>query len=367
MSDKKEKQAINLKKTFQKKERFLYLGSIFFLFCVFVFSFCLGRYPLSCLDVLSSLGRGITHWINQVELALGIPVEVSAWPSRVEDTMVWMVRMPRIFAAVLAGSALALSGATYQGLFRNPMVSPDILGVSAGASFGSCLMMLLNQGYLMIQVGAFVMGLGAVILSYLLSKSIGRGHSSTLLLVLCGMTVNALFQAFVSITKYLADTDSQLPEMTYWLMGSLAKASISNVFYFAGITAIFSVPLLLLRWRLNILSFDEDEARMMGVNTSALRLICIICSSMLTASVVSMAGTIGWVGLMIPHIVRFLSGPNNKTLLPISMTIGASFLLIVDNLCRTLLAYEIPLGVLTSLMGVPFFIIVLFRQKRGSI
>ena len=329
------------------------------LFSVFVLSFHSGRYNISISDVLASLSSGIQHGFWWIGSRVGIAMKEPAWMTGTIDTVIWRVRMPRIFAAILVGSALSVSGATYQGLFRNPMVSPDILGASAGASVGACLMMLFNMGSLMVQIAAFLMGIFAVALSYFLSKSISRGGNLILLLVLCGMTVNTLFQAFVSITKYLADTEEQLPAMTYWLMGSLAKVSYKDLKF-------FMIPFLILRWRLNLLSFGEDEAKAMGVDVSTVRIICIISATLLTAAVVSIAGTIGWVGLMIPHLVRFISGPNNKTLIPFSLLTGALFMLVVDNVCRSLLAYEIPLGVLTSLIGAPFFLYILFRTRGNA-
>ncbi|MBQ8930296.1 MAG: iron ABC transporter permease [Oscillospiraceae bacterium] len=321
----------------------------------FLVSFCVGRYAVTPARVLQSLGNGLRYGVGKL----------SQWGTA-EDTVVWLVRMPRIFAAILVGSALAGAGATYQGLFRNPMVSPDILGASAGASVGACFMMLMNQSAAMIQAGAFVMGIVAVALSYFLSKAVGRGSNMILLLVLCGMTVNTLFQALVSIIKYLADTESQLPEMTYWLMGSIAKAGYRDLLFFLVPFAVGILPILALRWKLNVLSFGEDEAKAMGVNVSAVRLVCIVCATLLTAAVVSVAGTIGWVGLMIPHLVRFLVGPNNKTLLPLSLLTGGLFMLVIDNFCRSLMAYEIPLGVLTSLLGAPFFILILYKRRGNA-
>jgi ABC-type fe3+-siderophore transport system, permease component len=336
------------------------------LFSVFVLSFHSGRYNISISDVLASLSSGIQHGFWWIGSRVGIAMKEPAWMTGTIDTVIWRVRMPRIFAAILVGSALSVSGATYQGLFRNPMVSPDILGASAGASVGACLMMLFNMGSLMVQIAAFLMGIFAVALSYFLSKSISRGGNLILLLVLCGMTVNTLFQAFVSITKYLADTEEQLPAMTYWLMGSLAKVSYKDLKFFMIPYALGTIPILILRWRLNLLSFGEDEAKAMGVDVSTVRIICIISATLLTAAVVSIAGTIGWVGLMIPHLVRFISGPNNKTLIPFSLLTGALFMLVVDNVCRSLLAYEIPLGVLTSLIGAPFFLYILFRTRGNA-
>ena len=339
----------------KRKGLIAFIAVIALLTFAFIASFCIGRYSISPARVLQSIGDGIKNGAG----------EFSKWGTA-EDTVVWLVRMPRICAAILVGAALAAAGATYQGLFRNPMVSPDILGASAGASVGACFMMLMNQSSAMIQAGAFVTGIIAVTLSYFLSKAIGRGSNMILLLVLCGMTVNTLFQAVVSIIKYLADTESQLPEMTYWLMGSIAKVSYRDLLFFLIPFAVGIVPIVALRWKLNVLSFGEDEAKAMGVNVGAVRVVCIICATLLTAAVVSVAGTIGWVGLMIPHLVRFLVGPNNKTLIPLSLLTGGLFMLIIDNFCRSLMAYEIPLGVLTSLLGAPFFIFILYKRRGAA-
>ena len=333
---------------------------------VFLISFNSGRYDMSIVDVINSIISGMKHGIWWLLSHIGFNLAEPTWMSGPEDTIIWLVRMPRIFAAILIGGSLAVSGATYQGLFRNPMVSPDVLGASAGASVGACIMMLFNMGPVMIQIAAFVMGIFAVALSYFLSKTIGKGTNVILLLVLCGMTVNTLFQALVSVTKYLADTEEQLPAMTYWLMGSIAKVSYNDLKFFLIPFGLGVIPIVALRWKLNLLSFGEDEAKAMGIDVSKVRIVCIISATLLTAAVVSIAGTIGWVGLMIPHLVRFISGPNNKTLIPFSLLTGALFMLIVDDFCRTLLAYEIPLGVLTSLIGAPFFIYILFKTRGNA-
>ena len=339
----------------RRRARIFMTTLIILLVVAFIVSFNLGRYNVAPKGVIESLIKGL-------KLGLG---HIEDW-SNAEDTVVWLVRMPRVLGAIMVGGALSVAGATYQGLFRNPMVSPDILGASAGASVGACFMMLLNQGSAMIQLGAFVMGIVAVALSYFLSKAVGRGGNMVLLLVLCGMTVNTLFQAIVSIIKYLADTESQLPAMTYWLMGSLGKVSYRDLTFFIVTFIIGLVPIMAMRWRLNLMTFGEDEAKAMGVNVTAIRLVCIVCATLLTAAVVSIAGTIGWVGLMIPHLVRFIIGPNNKTLIPMSLLTGGVFMLIVDDVCRSLLAYEIPLGVLTSLLGAPFFIFILYKRKGNG-
>lgn len=362
-------QSNNLKKDYQRIRRrdcFALSLTGLLLGVTFIASFCVGRYGVSLENVATSIYKGVQYVLWLLGNAFGWHQPQPALLDSSEDIVVWLVRMPRILAAILVGGSLAFSGATYQGLFRNPMVSPDILGAAAGASVGACIMMLFHQNNAMIQGGAFVVGILAVIFSYFLSKVISRGSNATLILVLCGMTVNALFQSFVSIIKYLADPESQLPEMTYWLMGSIAKVDYEDLKYFFVTFVIGTAPVLLLRWRLNILSMGEDEAKSMGVNISRTRLICIICATLLTASVVSFAGTIGWVGLMIPHLARFIVGPNNKVLLPMSLLAGSLFMLIIDNICRTLLPYEIPLGVLTSLLGAPFFIYILYKKKGGE-
>ena len=319
------------------------------LFFVVLISFNVGRYAVSIDNVVKILFKDIFHFEK-------------TWED-VYETIVWNVRMPRIIAAILVGSSLSVAGATYQGLFRNPMVSPDILGASAGASVGACLMMLLNQNGIIIQVAAFTFGLFAVALTYSLSKAISKSTDMVLMLVLCGLIVSTLFQAFVSIIKYVADTDLLLPEITYWLMGSIAKVTYKDILLFLIPFTLGVVPIMMIRWQLNVMSFGEDEAKAMGVNVRFIRFVCIICSTLLTAGVVSIAGTVGWVGLMIPHLVRFMVGPNNGKLLPMSFLTGALFMLIVDNVCRSALAYEIPLGVLTSLIGAPFFILILYKHR----
>lgn len=324
---------------------------IVIMFATILISFNLGRYAVDVKIVL------------QILLSKFFDV-TKTWNDR-QETIVMAVRLPRIIAALMVGASLSVSGATYQGLFRNPMVSPDILGASAGASVGACLMMLLNQNGAVIQIAAFIFGLLAVMFTYSLSKAIAKKADMVLMLVLCGLIVSTLFQAFVSIIKYLADTDSQLPEITYWLMGSIAKATYKDLLFFTIPFLLGIIPIFIIRWKLNVMSFGEDEAKAMGVNVPLIRFICIICSTLLTAGVVSIAGTIGWVGLMIPHLVRFLVGPNNNKLIPVSCLVGAVFMLIVDNVCRTLLPYEIPLGVLTSLLGAPFFILILYKHRGG--
>ncbi len=276
------------------------------------------------------------------------------------------IRLPRVIAALGAGSALALAGASYQGLFKNPMVSPDILGASAGASFGAALGILLSFDNHLIQLMAFALGLTAVMISYTSAVHIGHGGNQTLMLVLCGLIVGTLFQAFVSMIKYTADPDSKLPEITYWLMGSIAKVTKDDLRRFALPYVAGVIPLMLLRWRLNAMSMGDEEAESLGINIKTMRLVYIIASTLLTAAVVSIAGVIGWVGLIIPHVARFLFGPDNRSVLPASFAIGGAFMVLVDTACRSLMASEIPLGILTSVIGAPFFFFILLKTQRGE-
>ena len=259
-----------------------------------------------------------------------------------------------------------VSGTTYQGLFRNPMVSPDILGASTGASFGAALALLFSLGHLPVQAAAFGGGLAAVFVTCAAARSIGRGTNQVLLLVLCGMIVSALFQAFVSAIKYTADPDSKLPEITYWLMGSIAKVTWSDLRLFAIPFVLGVVPLLALRWRFNILAFGDEEAESLGVNAAALRLVSIVCATLLTASCVAISGVIGWVGLIMPHVVRFIAGPDNRIVVPLSVILGGAFLIAVDTACRSLMPSEIPLGILTSIIGAPLFFLILLRTQQGG-
>lgn len=284
----------------------------------------------------------------------------------VSRNIVLNVRLPRVAAAAMIGGALAISGAAYQGLFRNPMVSPDILGASTGASFGAALALLLSLGSLPVRAAAFAGGLAAVFITYTAARSIGRGSSQVLLLVLCGMIVSALFQAFVSTIKYTADPDSKLPEITYWLMGSIAKVTWSDLRLFAIPFILGVVPLLALRWRLNILAFGDEEAESLGINAAALRLVSIVCATLLTASCVAVSGVIGWVGLIMPHVVRFIAGPDNRIVVPLSVILGGAFLIAVDTACRTVISSEIPLGILTSIIGAPLFFLILLRTQQGG-
>ncbi|AKB33568.1 Vitamin B12 ABC transporter, permease component BtuC [Methanosarcina siciliae HI350] len=282
------------------------------------------------------------------------------------DTILFKVRLPRIIAAILIGANLATAGAAYQGMFKNPMVSPDILGASHGAGFGAAVAILLSSGTAGIQMSSLLFGLGAVLLSYTISKIVGHGDNATLTMVLTGMVVSTMFSAFISMTKYVADTDEKLPAITFWLMGSLASITRKDVLILLIPTVLGMIPLLLLRWKLNVLAFGDEEAQAMGVDTKKVRSIIIFSSTLLVASSVSISGMIGWIGLIVPHIARQFVGPNYKHLLFASMLVGGSFLLIVDDVARNAFSAEIPLGILTALLGAPFFLYLLLKERRKA-
>lgn len=279
-------------------------------------------------------------------------------------TVLFSVRLPRIFAAVLVGAALAAAGAAYQGLFRNPLVSPDILGVSTGAGLGAVLGIFLSLPVALIQLSAFVFGMLTVAIVYFIG-SLVRGREPTLVLVLAGVVVGSLAGAVISLLKVLADPYDQLPAIVFWLLGSLASTRTEDVFSAAPLVLLSLVPLFLLRWRINVLSLGDEEANALGVDSGRLRLLVIVAATLMTASVVAIAGVVGWVGLVIPHLARMLVGPNFDRMLPASMLMGGGYLLLVDTLARTIAPIEVPLGVLTAIIGAPFFLWLLARGREG--
>lgn len=291
-------------------------------------------------------------------------IQIPQYWTKDMEIVVLQIRLPRIFAAALVGAALSASGAAYQGMFKNPMVSPGILGVSAGASLGAALAILLSYNIVGIQIGAFAGGMLAVTITYLVSVWLSRNGDTVLVMILAGIIVGMLFTSFVSLIKYVADPYTKLPAITYWLMGSLAAVNIRDVM--TACIPILSglIILTLVRWNLNVMSFGDEEAKALGVSTGKLRLVVIICATMITASAVAISGIIGLVGLIVPHLARMMVGPDYKVLLPASMLIGSLFLMVVDNLARTLCTVEIPLGILTSIIGAPFFLYLLINTKK---
>lgn len=278
--------------------------------------------------------------------------------------VVQQIRLPRICAALLLGASLAASGASYQAMFRNPLVSPDILGVSAGAGLGAVLGIFLSFPVAMIQLCAFIGGMSAVLLVTIVVR-ISSSNNNTLTLILTGIVIGALAGAMTSLLKVMADPYDQLPAITFWLLGSLANINVIDIQTVLPAVSAGLIPLVMLRWRINVLAFGDDEARTLGVNPGQLRLIVIIAATLITASVTAIAGVVGWVGLVIPHMARMLVGPGFGRLLPASMALGAGYLLVVDTLARTLSEVETPIGILTALFGAPFFIALLARGKRA--
>jgi iron complex transport system permease protein len=290
-----------------------------------------------------------------------IPLHVD-WPATL-DSVVWDVRLPRLLAGLLIGAGLSISGASFQGLFRNPLVSPHILGVSAGAGFGAALAILFFGNIFMVQLLSFLFGLISVWMTYALS----RMYRSTpvLMLVLAGIIVGALFSAATSLLKYIADPVNQMPSIVFWLLGSLNNVSNKDIVIVGPIILAGTVILFLIRWRINLLTMGEEDARSLGVDTGKIRGIIIVSATFISAAAVCISGIIGWVGLVIPHIGRMLVGADNKYLLPAATLIGAIYLVSVDTIARTAMETEIPIGILTAMVGAPVFAYLLRKNRPG--
>lgn len=332
----------------EKKIRIRMVGlAVFFLLCFFG-SFLLGKYPISP-------GTLIRVFFSKV-----ISMEKN-WSSQVE-TVIFQVRLPRIIMAALIGSGLTCAGAAYQGIFQNPLVSPDVLGVSSGAGFGAALGLLIGLSYRAVSASSLLFGILAVFLVYLISSRVK--HNPALGLVLGGIMIGSLFTSGVSFLKLTADPNNTLPVITYWLMGSLASIRISDVCFAAPLILLGILPVYLLRWQINVLTLGDEEAQCIGVNTKRIRAVIIFCATLITAACVSVSGLIGWVGLVVPHLARMLVGNDYRRMLPASLLLGGSFLLIVDNMARLLSTSEIPIGILTSFVGAPFFLYLIWREGK---
>lgn len=280
------------------------------------------------------------------------------------DTVIWQVRLPRVLTGLVVGASLAAAGSVYQGLFRNPLVSPDILGVSAGASLGAVAGIFVSLPVLAIQGLSFVGGLATVGLVYLVGSVVRQGDR-TLILVLVGIAIGALLGAAISLLKVLADPYNQLPAITFWLLGSLASTTRSDLFSILPAALIGLAPLIALRWRINLMTLDDEEAHALGVDTARLRLVLIAAATLMTAAAVSVSGIIGWIGLLIPHAARMLVGPEFSRLLPIALILGGGYLVGIDTLARSIAEIEVPLGILTAAIGAPFFLYLLVSTRRG--
>ena len=312
-------------------------------------AFTVGRYPIALSDLFSVfLGK-----------LSGRPPDL---PPIVEN-VIWQVRGPRVVAAALVGAALAVAGTAFQGLFRNPLVSPDILGASSGAALGAVLGIFFSLNVFAIQSLAFAGGLLAVAAVYLIGSAV-RSRDPVLVLVLTGVVIGALLGAGVGLVKYLADPYNQLPAMTFWLLGSLAATTLSDLLPLFGPVAAGTLVLIALRWRMNVMSLPDEEARALGVPTGPLRVVIVAAATLVTSASVATAGIIGWVGLVVPHMARSLVGPDFARLIPAAALLGGGFLLVIDTVARTGAAIEIPLGILTAVVGTPFFIWLLTSVSR---
>lgn len=277
-------------------------------------------------------------------------------------TIMFKIRFPRVVMAAVIGAGIALAGAAYQALFQNPMVSQDILGASQGAAFGAALGLYLSQSYQVVVSWAFLGGLIAVGLVLFLAKII-KGET-ILYMILIGMMVGSLFSSAVSFLKLIGDPMSTLPAITYWLMGSLSGIKQQDVAFAVPLIVIGCLPIFFLRWRLNLMSLGTQEAESLGVNTKNIRVIMVLAATLITAAAVSVTGMIGWVGLIIPHFARLIVGNDYRKVVPVSALLGASFLLIVDDIARMLTTSEIPIGILTSFIGAPVFLLLLIRNAK---
>jgi iron complex transport system permease protein len=318
-----------------------FLISLAILIAALLLAFTVGRYPVSLSELFGVIAGKLTGHASNI-------------PPAVEN-VIWQVRGPRVIAASLVGAGLAVAGTAFQGLFRNPLVSPDILGASSGAALGAVFGIFISLGVFAIQALAFFGGLLAVASVYAVGSAV-RARDPVLVLVLAGVVIGALLGAGVGLIKYLADPYNQLPAMTFWLLGSLAATGPSDLIPLFVPVALGTLVLFILRWRMNVMSLPDEEARALGVPTGTLRIAIVAAATLVTSASVATAGIIGWVGLVVPHIARTLVGPDFGRLIPAAAIIGGGFLLLIDTLARTVAAVEIPLGILTALVGTPFFI-----------
>ncbi len=309
-----------------------------------------GRFPVPFSSVMQTLASHV--------------FSVKGPPSDVEQNVVWLVRVPRVLLALLVGGGLGIAGAALQAIFRNPLVSPDIIGVSSGASFGGALALLLGLESVFLVGGAFVFGLAA--LGILFAVTLGRQGTPMLMVVLGGVVTGSFFSALVALVTYIADPYTTLPAIVFWLLGSVATATYTQVVVAVVPIALGAATLLLLRWRINVLSLGDEDAAALGVRPARMRWMVLVAAALIVAGAVAVSGVISWVGLVIPHLARMWVGPDHRVLLPVSFLLGGAYLIAIDTLARTVTAGEIPLGVLTALIGAPAFF-VLLRRNRDKI
>lgn len=325
----------------EKNTKYLVLGLAITSVVLLVISLGIGYYKLNIAEVF----RVVT----------GTSSDPNGW-------IILGIRFPRIVAAYLIGAALSVSGAAYQGVLKNPLVSPDILGVASGAGMGAAVAIMLGLGNLMIQTFAFGAGLVAVMATYIFAKHVKFDRRVSL--ILSGVLVGSLAFSITTMLKYLADTTDQLPEITYWLMGSLSRVSLNSLLVALPFMAVGFVLLFIMRWRINVLTLSDIESKSLGVNTKRDMRIVIVGATLACSAAVGLGGLIGWVGLMIPHITRAITGPQYTRVLPISAMIGGIFLLLMDNLVRAVFVMEIPIGLAVAFIGAPFFFMLIRKGKR---
>ncbi len=318
---------------------------------------------LPFLTALCCIGIGRYHISLPATIRTLLSPLTGAVVASTDYSVLFSIRLPRILLALAVGMGLAVSGAAFQSMFSNPLATPDTLGVASGAAFGAAIGFLFGQNLIVVQLCALIMGISALAVTYWISRI--QGNHSIILVVLAGIVMSSLFQAFVSFVKFAADPQDVLPSITYWLMGSMSSASYRSLLLGLPFILVGSTTILLLRWRLNIVSLGEDEAKALGGRVRMVRFLIMGAATLVTASCVSMCGQVGWVGLLVPHIARLLCGSDNTRIVPVSMGLGAVFMVLVDTLARSVLAGELPLSILTAVIGAPFFI-VLLRKMGGA-
>lgn len=332
----------------KNKVKLKFIILIFLLMIVFVLSFTIGRYPIKFFDVINVIFDKIFYGINQNE---------------VNATIIWNIRIPRVLCAMLVGAGVSTSGALFQGLLKNPMVSPDILGATQASAFGAAFGILMSFNFFTITLLSFACGIISVFITYYISKIF---RSDRILgLILTGMMIGSLFSSSISFIKLVADTENQLPSITYWLMGSLASVKMIDFKFIVFPILIGLVVSNLYKYEINIFTMGEDEAKTLGLNTEKIRFIIIFFATLMTASSVSVTGVIGWIGLVIPHFARLIFGDNYKFVIPASGLLGAAFLLSVDILCRNITTSEIPIGIVTSFIGAPIFLYLIYKKGKN--
>jgi iron complex transport system permease protein len=335
----------------KKKTSRILMALALLLVATFIISATLGRFTISLQELLQALSERMQRQSASNEMI---------------HTVLFESRFPRMFAAVLIGCGLSVSGATYQGIFRNPMVSPDLLAASAGAGCGAAFGLLFGFPDVFTQLTAFGFGLFAVLATCVLARLVsGSASGGRMVLVLCGMVVGSLFQAVISLIKYVADPFDTMPSIAFWLMGGFTYVVKEDLWFLVVPILAGTILVCLLRWRINVLSFGEEEALALGVPVKCYQRILIFCATLMTAACVSVGGMIGWVGLIVPHLARLLVGPDYRALLPCSALLGGIFLLVVDDVARCAFPQELPIGILTAMIGAPLFLLLLAKGKRG--